>query len=66
MQAELFRTDFFVPVFPVPGERMALFREVHADLVLASGDKMNVHQAKPFGLFQYFVGRTGELTLRGI
>jgi len=66
MQGEPFRTGVLVPVFPVPGDGMALFREVYADLVLAAGEKMNVHQAEPFGLFQDFIGRMGEFPLGSI
>jgi hypothetical protein len=39
---------------------------VYADLVLAAGEKMNVHQAEPFGFFQDFIGRMGELLLDSI
>ena len=66
MQGEPFRTGFLVAVFSVPGDGMALFREVYADLVLAAGEKMNVHQAETFGVFQDFIGRMGELPLGSI
>jgi len=66
MEGEPFRHKIAGPVFPVPGDGMALFREVHPDLMLAAGEEMNFHQAETLALLQNFVGRTGELTFSGV
>ena len=47
VEREMFADRRTVAVFFVPCHGMPLFREMDADLVLAAGEEMNIHQAEP-------------------